>query len=120
MREEIYWVVTASLHPGKFEDFKDVVAGLVAETRDEPGSLAYDYSVNDERTVIQVFESYRDSDAVVHHVTKTFPPFAERFTECVAIQGFVVYGVPNAAAREVLDGFGSTYMSPFEGFTRKS
>jgi len=120
VRDEIYWVVTASVHPGKFGEFKDVAAGLVAETREEHGSLAYDYSVNDEQTVIQVFESYRDSAAVVHHVTKTFPPFAERFNECVGIEGFVVYGTPDPAAREILDGFGSTYLSPFEGFTRKS
>ena len=120
MRDEIYWVVTASMHPGKFEEFKDVVTGLVAETHNESGSLAYDYSVNEEETVIQIFESYRDSEAVVHHVTKTFPQFAERFTDCVNIEGFVVYGEPNPAAREILDGFGSTYMSPFEGFTRKS
>jgi quinol monooxygenase YgiN len=119
VRDEIYWVVTASVHPGKFEKFKDVVAGLVAETHKESGSLAYDYSVNEQETVIQVFESYADSDAVVHHVTKTFPEFAERFTECVTIEGFAVYGAPNPAAREILDGFGSTYMSPFEGFTRK-
>ena len=119
MRDEIYYVVTASVHPGKFDEFRDVVAGLVEETRKENGSLAYDYSVNEQETVIQVFESYRDSEAVVHHVTRTFPGFAERFTECVTIEGFEVYGSPNPAARAILDGFGSTYMKPFEGFTRK-
>lgn len=119
MREEIYWVVTAAVKPGKFDDFTAVVAPLVAATKEEPGSLAYDYSVNGDQTVVQIFESYRDSAAVVDHVTKTFSQFAEGFSACVDIQGFVVYGTPEPAALEILDGFGSQYMTPFEGFTRK-
>jgi len=119
MREEIYWVVTAAVKPGKFEEFTTVVAPLVAATKEEPGSLAYDYSVNSDRTVIQIFESYRDSAAVVDHVTKTFSQFADGFSACVDIESFVVYGTPDPSALEILDGFGSQYMTPFEGFTRK-
>jgi quinol monooxygenase YgiN len=119
MRDEIYWVVTCSVHPGKFEQYKGVVEALVAATKKEAGSLAYDYSVNDDETVVQIFEAYADSAAVVDHVTKTFSQFAEEFSACVDVNGFVVYGTPDAAAKEILDGFGSTYMTPFEGFTRK-
>jgi len=119
MRDEIYWVVTCSVQPGKFEEFKAVVKPLVAATKEESGSLAYDYSVNDDETVVQIFEAYENSDAIVHHVTKTFSQFADDFTACVSVDGFVTYGTPDAAAREVLDGFGSTYLTPFEGFTRK-
>jgi len=69
---------------------------------------------------VHIFEAYRDSEAVVHHVTKTFSQFADGFSECVDVDGFVVYGNPDAAATEILDGFGSVYFTPFEGFTRKS
>ena len=120
MRDEIYWVVTCSVHPGKFEEFKGVVTPLVAATKAESGSLAYDYSVNDDETMVHIFEAYRDSEAVVNHVTKTFSQFADRFSACVDVDGFVVYGNPDVAATEILDGFGSVYMTPFEGFTRKS
>ena len=119
MRDEIYWVVTCSVRPGKFEQFREVVAPLVAATHEEAGSLAYDYSVDEEHTLVHIFESYRDSDAVVAHVTKTFSQFAEAFSDCVSVDGFVVYGAPSPQAKEILDGFGSTYMTPFEGFTRK-
>ena len=117
MRQEIYWVVTASVKPGKLAAFKEVVVPLVAATREEPGSLAYDYSIDETESVVHIFESYRDSQAVVDHVTKTFAPFAEGFGAGVDIEGFVVYGHPDAGAREILDGFGSVYMTPFEGFT---
>ena len=119
MRNEIYWVVTAAIHPGKFEEFKGVVTGLVAETHKESGSLAYDYSVNADHTVVHIYESYRDSPSVVTHVQDTFSQFAEEFTALVAIEGFVVYGWPEPAAKEILDGFGSVYMTPFVGWTQQ-
>jgi len=119
MREEIYWLVNCAVKPGRFEDFTRVVKPLVAATKAEEGSLAYDYTVNADEKLVHIFESYRDSKAVVSHVTQVFPPFADGFLDCVDITGFVVFGTPDAEAKEILDGFGSIYMRPFEGFTRK-
>ncbi|WP_291049678.1 antibiotic biosynthesis monooxygenase [Herbiconiux sp.] len=118
-RDEIYWLVTCAVKPGKFEDFTKVVEPLVAATKAEEGSIAYDYSVNEDETLVHIFESYRDSRAVVSHVTTVFSQFAEGFLEGVDVTGFVVFGSPDAEAKEILDGFGSTYMRPFEGFTRR-
>ncbi len=54
---------------------------------------------------------------MVDHVTQTFVHFAEGFGAGADIVSFVVYGPPDPAAQGILDGFGTTYMSPFEGFT---
>ncbi len=118
MRDEIYWIVTAALEPGNYDAFTKTITPLVEATRKEPGSNAYDYSVNADHTVVHIFESYRDSPAVVAHVQETFSQFAEEFSALVSINGFVVYGRPDAAAKEILDGFGSVYMTPFVGFTQ--
>jgi quinol monooxygenase YgiN len=118
MREEIYWVVTATLKPENFEAFKETITPLVEATRKESGSNAYDYSVNADRTVVHIYESYRNSAAVVTHVQGTFSQFADEFVKLVNIDGFVVYGWPDKAAKEILDGFGAVYMTPFVGFTQ--
>lgn len=118
MREEIYWVVTGALVPEDFDAFKEVITPLVEATREEEGSNAYDYSVNDDRTVVHIYESYRDSQAVVTHVRDTFSQFAEEFSALLDIDGFIVYGWPDAAAKKILDGFGAVYMTPFVGFTQ--
>jgi hypothetical protein len=44
--------------------------------------------------------------------------WAARFLECVDVTRFVVYGDPSPAARELLDGFGATYLGPWGGFSR--
>jgi quinol monooxygenase YgiN len=118
MREDIYWVCVFKIRPEQFDEFKQVVAPLVAETKEEPGALAYEYNVSDDRTTIHILEHYRNSDAVASHVQKTFAKFAERFTALATVASFVVYGAPRSEARKILDGFGAVYMTPFDGFTR--
>ena len=68
MRQDIYWVCVFKVKPEQFDQFKQVVAPLVAATRQEPGALAYEYYASDDRTTIHILEHYRDSEAVVSHV----------------------------------------------------
>ena len=118
MREEIYWVYTVTVKPERLAEFKQVVAPLVAATKEEPGALAYEYHVGDDQSTVHIFEHYRDSNAVVAHVEQTFGRFAERFVALATMTGFTVYGTPTAEARKILDGLGAVYMAPFDGFTR--
>lgn len=118
MRDDIYWVCVFKIKPEQFDEFKQVVAPLVAATKQEPGALAYEYNVSDDRTTIHILEHYRNSDAVVSHVQQTFAKFAERFTALATVASFVVYGVPGPEARKILDSFGADYMIPFDGFSR--
>ena len=117
MRDEIYWVVTATVEPDRYDDVVAVLTPLVEATRQEAGSNAYDYSISVDRTLLHIHESYRDSAAVVTHVQDTFSRFADDFGKVITIDGFVVYGWPDEAAKEILDGFGSVYMTPFVGYT---
>lgn len=117
MRDEIYWVVTATVQPETYDDVTAMLTPLVEATRQEAGSNAYDYSISSDRTIVHIHESYRDSSAVVTHVQDTFARFSDEFGKLLDIDGFVVYGWPDEAARDILDGFGSVYMTPFVGFT---
>jgi quinol monooxygenase YgiN len=118
MAKDIYWVCVFKVQPAQFADFKAVVRPLVEMTRMEAGSMAYEYFVTDDNSVIHIIEHYRDSDAVVHHVQKTFSQFAERFTALATVSSFVVYGDPDVGARAILDGFGAVYHARFDGFTK--
>lgn len=118
MVEDLYWVFTLDVKRGKFPEFRALVADIVAASREEPGTLAYQYSVSADESTVHIFERYRDSDAFVVHVEETFGPYAERFLDLVTVVSLVVYGNPNAAARKALDGFSATYMTLFDGFAR--
>ena len=117
--DEVYWVVTLSVPSGRMDDFKQVVDQLVAATKEEPGALEYEYSASADQSTVDIVERYRDSNAVVAHVTQTFgPKFSKPFLDIAKPVRFVVYGTPTAEAKKVLEGFNPVYMTPFNGFTR--
>ncbi|WP_313027684.1 putative quinol monooxygenase [Pseudomonas lopnurensis] len=117
MKDEVINIFTLSLAPENFPEFKRLVAEIVAATSQEPGTLMYEYSVNDEHTVVHIIERYR-ADAVVSHIEQTFAPFGEKFLELVTITSLLVYGSPDEPTRKHLDAFGAVYMNSFDGFTR--
>ena len=118
VNNDLFWIFTLAVKPGKFADFKALVAQIVKASSHEPGTIAYQYSANQEKTVVHIYERYRDSEAFVSHVNQTFGAYAERFLSFVDVAGLVVYGEPNAVARKALDAFNASYMNLFDGFSR--
>ncbi|MGI4848909.1 MAG: putative quinol monooxygenase [Janthinobacterium lividum] len=118
MASELFWVFTLQVNPGKYQEFKTLVSAIVAATSREPATLAYQYSVNADQSVVHIYERYQNSDAFVRHVEQTFGGFAERFLSLVVVSSLVVYGAPTAEARKALDTFNATYMTLFDGFSR--
>ncbi|KAF0174035.1 MAG: hypothetical protein FD162_1270 [Rhodobacteraceae bacterium] len=118
MPKDIYWVCVFQIDPTDLDAFKAVVRPLVEMTRQEAGSLAYEYNVSPDKSSIHIIEHYQDSAAVVHHVRQTFSQFAEAFTALASVKSFVVYGNPDPEARKILDGFGAVYFNRFDGFTK--
>jgi quinol monooxygenase YgiN len=118
VKKDIYWLCTFRVKPSDLAAFKAVVRPLVEETRKETGSMAYEYNVTADNSVIHILEHYRDSAAVVHHVTKTFSQFATDFTKYASVESFTVYGSPEPEAKTILDSFGAVYVTPFDGFTK--
>lgn len=108
---------TLSVKPEELTEFKALIAKIVEATQKEPGTLIYEYSVNEEQNTVHILERYK-ADAVVSHVDTTFAPYGERFLELCTITSLVVYGRPDSEIRKRLDPFGAVYMTPFDGFSR--
>jgi quinol monooxygenase YgiN len=115
---QIYWTYSATVNPGRLDDFKQLVAEAVANTEKEPNTLEYQYSLSPDQKSIDIVERYVDSNAVVAHVNGFKAKFGKRFVEDVTGTHFAVYGPVSAAAKEVLAGFNPVYMSPIDGFVR--
>ena len=91
---------------------------MVAGTSEEPQTLAYEWYIAGDGGTVHIYEKYTDSTAMISHVSGFLEKWAERFMACVDVTRFVVYGDPSAAALELLDGFGATYLGPWGGFSR--
>ncbi|HEX8594868.1 MAG TPA: antibiotic biosynthesis monooxygenase [Pseudomonas sp.] len=117
MHPHISCLFTLAVKPAEFPEFQALISRVVAATRQEPGTLVYEYSTNEDNSTVHILERYH-VESVVSHVDTTFEPFGKRFLELCTITSLVVYGTPDAEIRRRLDPFGAVYMTPFDGFSR--
>lgn len=120
MENHVSWVVEVTVKEGQLDAFKTLMEEMVAGTSEEPRTLAYEWYISDDRRSVHIYEKYADSAATILHVNGFLAKWAERFMACVDVDRFVVYGDPSAECRDVLAGFGPTYLGPWGGFSRFS
>jgi quinol monooxygenase YgiN len=112
MDDGISWYVQLAVKPGQIENFKALTRDMVECARHEPGVLSYQRFVSDDNKFVHVYERYADSAAAVAHLRKFGKKFSERFLAMVERTHFLVFGAPSNELRELLDGFGATYLKP--------
>jgi quinol monooxygenase YgiN len=121
MKGHVSWVNELAVKDGALERFRELMEEMVSGSSTEPGTLVYEWYISPDGRTVQVFEIYANSEAVVaHHISEGFMlrNWAGRFLDCVDSTRCVVFGDPNAAAREILDRLGATYHSAWDGFSR--
>ena len=117
MSEEISWLLEVTILPGKLDDFRAVVRDLVASTRNEPGTLIYEWYLTADGTNCHIYERYKNSVAVVTHV-QSFGRFAEKFMQACRPTHFYVYGAPTDEAKAAIADLGPVFLPLMDGFSR--
>jgi len=118
MKGQVSWVLETAVKPGALDTFKALMEEMVAGTSKEPRTLNYEWYISADSKTVHIFEKYADSDAMIVHVSGFLEKWAARFMACLDVTRFTVYGDPSAAARELLAGFGPTYLGAWGGFAR--
>ena len=119
MNNNIFWIVVLAVKDGQLENLKKLMGEMVDSTNiNEPDTINYEWFLSDDEKTCHIYERYKDSAAVMKHVTAFGENFAERFMENVDLVKFTLYGNPETDAKEALAGFTPVYMSPSLGFAR--
>jgi quinol monooxygenase YgiN len=118
MNNEICLVFSASVRPENWSAFESLVSRVVEATSREAGALGYQYSANDDHSIVHIVERYRDSSAFLFHAENTFSGFAKEFLELANLDTLTVHGNPSPECRQELDTFGAVYLDVFAGFSR--
>lgn len=106
-----------AVRDGQKESALSLMHEMIAATKEEPGTQAYEWYLTEDGRTCHINERYDDSVAVMAHLGN-FGAFAERFMGCFEPTAFSVYGDPSAEARAALDGFGAVYLGSIGGFQR--
>jgi quinol monooxygenase YgiN len=118
MSEAVSWVVELAVKPGKLEEFRTLMNEMVESTQTEPGTLAYEWFVSDDGSVVQIYERYADSDATMAHVRVFGEKFAERFLAAVDVPRFDIFGEPSDQVKEAFGALNPRFFGTFGGFAR--
>ena len=118
METSVAWILACAVKPGQLATFKTLMEEMVAGTSAEPGTRNYEWYISDDGGTVHLWEKYADSEAMIAHVNGFMEKWAERFLACIDVTRFTVYGDPSPGARELLAGFGGTYLGPMGGFAR--
>lgn len=117
MSEIIYWVLAVKIQPGQEGLFKEISAQLIESTRNEPGTLNYEWTLSEDGQVCHIYERYVNSAAIQHHIEKNGALVGRLFTIATPIS-FHIYGSPDESTRGALADLKPVYFSPLGGFSR--
>jgi quinol monooxygenase YgiN len=110
---------TGEVLPGQMDNFKQLVTRLVAAVAaEEPGTLVYEVTLRPDQKTYDTIEVYQNSTAVVAHGKHVRAEFLKQLGQVRKTVKFVVYGFPDAQAKEALAGLNPEYETPIDGFVR--
>jgi quinol monooxygenase YgiN len=119
MNDQVYWMLELEIQPGQEQGFRALMKEMVAATmKDEPDTLAYEWSISGDGKRCNILERYTNSAATMQHMANFGEKYAARFLQVLSPKSFVVYGSPSQEVKDALAAFGATYMQPADGFTR--
>ena len=115
MSQHVHWLLELCINDGKLADFIAVMHEMVAFTRNEAGTLIYEWCFSEDETVCDIYERFQDSEAAVAHLA-AFSRFAERFLDAATPTKLTVMGHPNESALEALSGLSPVLRKTRAGF----
>jgi quinol monooxygenase YgiN len=118
MSDVVSWLIKTQVKPGQLDAFRTLMEEMVKSSRSEPGTLAYEWFINDANDSVHIYERYENSAAVLIHGATFGEKYAERFMGCVEPTGFDIYGAPSADVQAAFSDFSPGYFGIFGGFAR--
>jgi quinol monooxygenase YgiN len=118
MSQSVSWNLQLSVRPDRLDDARALIAEMVEATREEAGTLSYEWFLSGDGSVCHINERYADSEAALAHLANFGASFVDRFMGCFEPISLSIYGAPSDEARAVLDGFGASYLGSVGGFRR--
>jgi quinol monooxygenase YgiN len=96
---ELSITAKCSIHEGKLEDFRRIGQDCIDIVRaNEPGTLRYDWFIDESRMECRILEKYESSEALMAHAGNLGDKLGE-LTGCCDVS-LEIYGAPSDQVRE--------------------
>lgn len=100
MPEPIVIIDSSEILNGKLEKVKLAMNELVKYVKEnEPNLIAYNVYINEDSTMVTVFQVHPDSESAEFH-TKVAGPLFSNFVDFIKMRGMDIYGKPSQILME--------------------
>lgn len=111
-------IVRQTINPGGLEEFRRCARlGAGNAEANEPGTLGYEFFVDEDGTESYLVEYYADSQSFLTHFANV-QPILEASMKVSGLVEAIVLGDPDPEARAMLANLGAKYYSECIGFCR--
>jgi quinol monooxygenase YgiN len=108
--------VSLTIKDGKLDAFRAIAQEMIAVTRKESGTLAYEWYFSADGKRCRLLETYTDANAVLAHFNgPAVKEFVPKLLETAGVSEFEVYGDPGARMTEMLPAFGAEIFGFWQG-----
>jgi len=119
MKQTVRLNVALTIDDGKLAAFEEIAQTMTAETRKEPGALAYDWHFSADRKHCRLIETYSNAEALVAHLKGlVVQQLVPKMVQVSKVDRFEVYGDPGPDATQILALFGADIFSDWQSLDR--
>jgi quinol monooxygenase YgiN len=92
------------------ERFREMATAMVAVSRDEPGTVVYDWYLDEAAALGTLYEAYASPEALKEHGSgPVFSELAPRYADCVRVAGVDAFGAAAGMPRRDVLGAPTTW-----------
>jgi len=111
--------VDLTVNERQLEEFKSIAETMTAGSRNEPGTLGYEWFSSGDSKRFRLVETYVNADAVLAHFTgAVVQELVPKLAAVCTVSGFEVYGDPGPEVTEMATGFGAEIFQYWLGISR--
>ena len=115
----VHLLVEGTINDGQYEAFQRVAKEMTDGSQTEPGTMAYEWYLSDDRKRFRLLESYASADALLAHFTgPVVQQLVPKMREYVTMDRFETYGDPGPQAGAMLAVFGAPVFQYWAGLDR--
>ena len=114
----VFYNLQLTIRDGQQEAFSNLMEEMVAATKQEAGTLVYEWFIAADGKTCQIHEMFADTAAYQEHSANFGAKFATRFMSMMEITGFTVYGNSDSEAREQMSSLQPVFFEALGGFRR--
>src|SRR5215475_2806439 len=105
--------------PDQMDNFKKYSKRVLAAVAEEPGTLAFEFSVQPDGKTVDLLEVYQNAEAFVAHVKHMRASgLGQEMAQLRKPGKITIFGSPNAELKEILARREPIYETYIDGFTR--